>query len=180
MSKHKKHGKNTTRLFFNVFSPPDHDPNVQFPPKNQIPALAHLLSFAVPHCTLYDTSGGDCWLVSFLFCWQGQACMMSFGGCLCGDRTSPVVCGSGILLLVFFHRRSLFMACWVCVGFDIWCVLCLVLFLFICSCVTLVVCSFVILLPLFLYLTCFHVTGHIVSIFWFMHWYNGALLCGVL
>jgi hypothetical protein len=40
------------------------------------------------------------------------------------------------------------------------------LFLFICSCatVTLAVCIFVILLPLFLYLTCFYVTGHIVSI----------------
>jgi len=63
---------------------------------------------------------------------------------------------------------------WVWVGFDV-CILCL----YICLCVTLAVCLFVILLPLFLYLTYFCVTGHIASIFWFMHWYNGTLLCGI-
>jgi hypothetical protein len=89
---------------------------------------------------------------------------MSFGGCLYGGRASPVVSGSGVLLLVF-HRTSLFMACWVCVGFDVWCVLCLVLFLFVRSCVALAVCSLAILLPLFLHLTRFRVTGHLVSIF---------------
>jgi len=41
------------------------------------------------------------------------------------------------------------------------------------------VCLFAILLPLFLYLTHFHVTGHSASIFWFILWYNGTLLCGV-
>jgi len=42
-------------VFFNVFSPPNHDPDVQFPPKNLVLVLANLSSFAVLHCT----SGND-------------------------------------------------------------------------------------------------------------------------
>ena len=50
MSKHKKYGKNTRRVFFDIFSSSNHDPSVQFPQKNQVPVLENLLSFAVWHC----------------------------------------------------------------------------------------------------------------------------------
>ena len=40
--------------------------------------------------------------------------------CLCCNHASPVV--SLVFCYLFFHRRSLFMVCWVCVGFDIWCI----------------------------------------------------------
>ena len=98
--------------------------------------------------------------------------------CLRGDRASPVV--SLVFVTHFFHRRSLFMACWVCVGFGIWCILRLVLFLFIrlSATVTLAICLFA---RLQFYSLCFcilHIFMLLVILSLFLA-YALVLLCGV-